>query len=346
MKKVNQEGLVSGNFLLYRTEDGRTRVECRFEEGALWLTQAQIAELFQTTPQNVTLHLKTIYAEKELDEAATCKDYLQVRREGLRQVSRRLGHYRLEAVLAVGYRVRSERGTQFRQWATAQLEEYLRKGFVMDDERLKNPPGPGMTDYFDEMLERVRDIRASERRMYLRLREILALAADYDPKDEETLTFFQTVQNKLHFSVTGRTAPELIAERADASRPNMGLTAWKGSVVRKGDVAVAKNYLHEDEISELNRIVTMFLDFAEDQAMRRKQVFLKDWKDKLNAFLSFNERPILDNPGRVSREQANRRAHDEYTDFEKRRREQAEIKEEAQMIKQLEDKAKRPRKES
>lgn len=346
MKKVNQEGLVSGNFLLYRTEDGRTRVECRFEEGALWLTQAQIAELFQTTPQNVTLHLKSIYAEKELDAAATCKDYLQVRREGLRQVSRRLGHYRLEAVLAVGYRVRSERGTQFRQWATAQLEEYLRKGFVMDDERLKNPPGSGMTDYFDEMLERVRDIRASERRMYLRLREILALAADYDPKDEETLTFFQTVQNKLHFSVTGRTAPELIAERADASRPNMGLTAWKGSVVRKGDVAVAKNYLHEDEISELNRIVTMFLDFAEDQAMRRKQVFLKDWKDKLNAFLSFNERPILDNPGRVSREQANRRAHDEYTDFEKRRREQAEIRAEAQMIKQLEDKAKRPPKKS
>ena len=344
MKKSKEEGPSSGGVLLYQTEDGKTRVECRFEEGTLWLTQAQIAELFQTTPQNVTLHLKAIYAEKELGEDTTCKAYLQVRQEGVRQVSRRLSHYRLEAVLAVGYRVRSKRGTQFRQWATAQLEEYLRKGFVMDDERLKNPPGPGMTDYFDEMLERIRDIRASERRMYLRVREILALAADYNPKDEDTLVFFQTVQNKLHFSVTGKTAPELIAERADASLPNMGLTTWKGSVVRKGDVIVAKNYLREGEIGELNRIVTMFLDFAEDQAKRRKQVFLKDWKEKLDGFLSFNERRILDNPGHVSRDAAAQKARDQYAEFERRRREQAELESEALMMKLLEEKAERPTK--
>ena len=185
-------------------------------------------------------------------------------------------HYRLEAILAVGYRVRSPRGTQFRQWATARLSEYLVKGFTMDDERLKNPPGLGQVDYFDELLERIKDIRASERRMYLRIRDILALAADYQPAVKETLKVFQTIQNKLHFAATGKTAPELIAERADAARPNMGLTTWKGGVVRKSDVTTAKNYLKEPEITELNRIVVMFLDYAEDQARRRKQIFLKD----------------------------------------------------------------------
>lgn len=214
--------------MLYQAEDGRTRVQCRFDEDTIWLTQAQIAELFQTTPQNVTIHLKAIYADGELTETATCKGYLQVRQEGGRSVSRQLRHYRLEVVLAVGYRVRSPRGAQFRQWATARLEEYLRKGFTLDDERLKNPPGPGVPDYFDELLERIRDIRASEKRMYLQVRNILALAADYDSTASEAQEFFQTVQNKLHFAVTARTAPELIAERADAGKPNMGLTAWKG----------------------------------------------------------------------------------------------------------------------
>ena len=260
----------SSEIVLFQTEDGRTRVECRFENENVWLTQALMAELFQTTPQNMTLHLAALYAEGELAEAATCKDYLQVRTEGGRQVKRTLRYYNLEAILAVGYRVRSPRGTQFRQWATARLKEYLVKGFVLDDERLKNPPGPGVPDYFDEMLERIRDIRASERRMYLRVREILALAADYRAEDAETQVFFQTVQNKLHFAVTGKTVPELFAARADAAKPNMGLTTWQGSVVRKGDVAVAKNYLREGEITELNRVVTMFLDFAEDQARRRK----------------------------------------------------------------------------
>jgi len=231
--------------ILYQTEDGRTRIECRFADETIWLTQALMAELFATTPQNVTLHLKAIFEEGELSEEATCKDYLQVRTEGGREVRRTLRHYNLPAILAVGYRVRSPRGTQFRQWATDRLSEYIVKGFTMDDERLKNPPGPGVPDYFDEMLERIRDIRASERRVYLRVREILSLAADYSPTDSETYLFFQTIQNKLHFAATGKTTPELIAERANVTKPNMGLTAWKGGVVRKGDVTVAKNYLLE-----------------------------------------------------------------------------------------------------
>jgi hypothetical protein len=326
----------SGDLVLYRTEDGRARVTVRFEERTVWLTQADLAELFQTTPQNITMHLAAIFEERELDPAATCKDYLQVRIEGGRRVRRSLKHYSLPAILAVGYRVRSPRGTQFRQWATARLEEYLLKGFVLDDERLKNPLGPGVPDYFDELLGRIRDIRASERRMYLRVREILALAADYDPKDAEAQHFFQIAQNKLHFAVTGRTAPELIAERADAAQPNMGLTTWKGEVVRKQDVTVAKNYLHDSEIEELNRIVVMFLDFAEDQARRRKQIFLKDWQARLDDFLRFNERAVLPDAGRMKREDADRRAHEEYARFEERRRLLAEAAGEVDMMQQLE----------
>jgi len=329
-----------GEIILYQTEDGRTRVQCRFAEGTIWLTQAQIAELFQTTPQNITLHLKAVFAEGELAEEATCKDYLQVRREGEREVSRNLRHYRLEAILAVGYRIRSQRGTQFRQWATARLQEFLVKGFVLDDERLKNPPGPGVPDYFDELLERIRDIRASERRIYLRVREILALAADYDPKDEQAQIFFQTVQNKLHFATTGKTAPELINERADATRPNMGLKTWKGDVVRKNDVTIAKNYLREEEITELNRIVVMFLDFAEDQARRRKQVFLRDWKTQLDGFLRFNERNVLPDACTVSREEADRRALEQYAQFETRRRQAAEQAGEVDVLRHLEQAAK------
>lgn len=321
---MTEENLPRSEMILYQTEDGRTRIECRFEDETLWLTQALMAELFQVSPQNITLHLKAIYAEAELDEASTCKDFLQVRQEGSRSVSRSLRHYSLPAILAVGYRVRSPRGTQFRQWATARLSEYLVKGFTLDDERLKNPPGAGVPDYFDELLERIRDIRASERRMYLRVRDILALAADYRPTDAETQAFFQTMQNKLHFAVTGQTAPELIASRADSKLPNMGLSSWKGAVVRKGDVKVAKNYLNEDEINELNRIVVMFLDFAEDQARRRKQIFLKDWQTRLDDFLKFNERAVLPDAGHVSRDSAERKAYEEYERFDNRRRAQVE----------------------
>jgi hypothetical protein len=262
------------SLVLYVTEDGRSRIECRFEGETIWLSQALMAELFQTTPQNVTMHLRALYAEGEIDEAATCKDLLQVRAEGTREVTRTVRHYRLEAILAVGYRVRSPRGTQFRQWATARLSEFLRKGFTLDDERLKNPPGPGVPDHFDDLLERIRDIRASERRMYLRVRDILALAADYTPSEPATLETFRIIQNTLTFAATGQTSAEIVAKRADASKPNMGLTSWKGGVVRKGDFGTAKNYLSRDEIDELNRIVVMFLDFAEDNARRRKR---RDW---------------------------------------------------------------------
>ncbi len=322
--------------VLYQTEDGRTRVQCRFEAETVWLTQALMAELFATTPQNITQHLKAIYDEGELDESATCKPYLQVRQEGTRRVQREVLHYSLPAILAVGYRVRSPRGTQFRQWATARLTEFLVKGFALDDERLKHPPGPGVPDYFDELLERIRDIRASEARMYLRLRDLFALAVDYRANEAETTTLFRIIQNKLHHAVTGMTAPELIAARADASQPNMGLTSWKRGTVQRADVTVAKNYLREAEISELNRIVVMFLDYAEDQAKRKQAIHLADWTRKLDEFLRFNERAVLPDAGRVSREVADERAQAEYERFAQRRRELAEAQGEAEMRKAFE----------
>ena len=310
--------------VLYQTEDGTTRIQCRFENETVWLTQALLADLFQRDVRTINEHLVHIYEEGELAREATIRRFRIVRTEGAREVSREIEHYNLETILAVGYRVRSPRGTQFRQWATARLSEFLVKGFTMDDARLKNPPGPGVPDYFDELLERIRDIRASERRMYTRVRDILALAADYAPSTETTQAVFAVVQNKLHHAVTGRTAPELIADRVDASQPNMGLLTWSGDRVRRSDVTVAKNYLREDEITELNRIVVMFLDFAEDQARRKKQVFLRDWPEKLDEFLKFNERDVLGNAGSVSREDADEKALAEYERFAERRRQVAE----------------------
>ncbi len=315
----NDNNSSTGEFILYQTEDGRTRIECRFENETIWLTQALMAELFQVTVPTVNEHLKGIYADLELSPEATIRNFRILRREGARQVSRDIEHYNLEAILAVGFRVRSHRGTQFRQWATAQLREYLLKGFLLDDERLKNPPGPGVPDYFDEVLERIRDIRASEKRMYLKVRDIFALAADYQPDDAETLKFFQIIQNKLHWAATGKTAAELIAERADHTQPNMGLTSWKGAKVRMTDVTIAKNYLRGGEIEELNRIVTMYLDYAEDQARRRQVLYMKDWREKLDAFLQFNERDILTNAGKVAKEVADKLALDHYEKFHARR---------------------------
>lgn len=311
-----------GEFVLYTTEDGLTRVEMRAEGGSLWLSQAEIATLFQTTPQNVTQHVKAIYAEGEADFEATCKSGLQVRQEGSRQVRRNVRFYSLVVILAVGYRARSARGTQFRQWATANLSEYLLKGFVLDDERLKNPPvgDSVLPDRFGELLERIRDIRSSERRVYLRVREIFALAADYAPTLPETTIFFRIIQNKLHYAVCGQTAAEIIRRRADHTQPNMGLTTTRKGQVQKADVSVAKNYLNEQEIIELNRIVTMWLDFAEDQATRRKEVFLKDWAEKLDAFLNFNERQVLVGAGKVSHKQAVAHAQSEYEQFAAQRR--------------------------
>lgn len=312
----------AGEFLLFASDDGQVRIECRFEGDTLWLSQAMMAELYQVTPQAITQHIRSVYEEGELDQNATCKDYLQVQTEGTRQVRRNVGHYSLPMILAVGYRVRSTRGTQFRKWATRTLEEYIVKGFVMDDERLKNPPvgNSVVPDYFDELLDRIRDIRASERRMYLRVREIFALAADYEPSLKETTQFFQIIQNKLHYACSGHTAAELIYERADADKPNMGLTSSKGAEVRKGDVTTAKNYLSETEIKELNRIVVMWLDFAEDQAERRQQVFLHDWQTKLDQFLQFNERNVLAGSGQISKKQADEKASAEYERFAEKRR--------------------------
>jgi hypothetical protein len=333
----------TGEIILYQTEDGRARVECRFADETLWLSQALMAELFQRDVRTINEHLKGIYGEGELDAQATIRIFRIVRQEGSRTVTREIEHYNLDAILSVGYRVRSDRGTQFRRWATERLREYLVKGFTMDDERLRTPPidGSGVPDYFDELLERIRDIRASERRMYLRVRELFALAGDYDPHNAATTEFFQTVQNKLHFAVTGHTAPELIAARADQTRPNMGLTTWRGATVRKADVTVAKNYLSEDEIGELNRVVTMWLDFTEDQARRRKQVFLRDWEAKLNEFLRFNERSVLGSRGSVSKADADARAETEYDAFAARRRALLEAEGERALPEALEDAAQR-----
>lgn len=301
------------SIIFYQTEDGRTRIECRFEDGTIWLSQMQIAELFQTTVANINLHLKAIYAEGELIEGSTIKSCLIVRTEGSRQVSRQVLHYSLLAILAVGYRVRSHRGTQFRQWATARLNEYLVKGFAMDDERLMNPPGQGQTDYFDELLERIRNIRSSERRFYQKVLDIYATSVDYTPDTEMSRQFFATVQNKMHWATHGQTAAEAIHARADAGKPNMGLwTTRPGGIVRKEDVSVAKNYLAEDELHTLNRIVNLYIEFAELQAQGRRPMTMRDWISKLDEFLKISGRELLDHVGTISAETAKAKAELEY----------------------------------
>ncbi|MFT5240538.1 MAG: hypothetical protein ACI9X0_001513, partial [Kiritimatiellia bacterium] len=280
--------------------------------------------------------------EGELDSDSVVRNFRTTAADGK---SYDVQHYNLEAILAVGFRVKSSRGTQFRRWANTRLQEYLVKGFTMDDERLKSPSVPGSSavpDYFDEMLARIRDIRSSERRMYLRVKELFTLAADYELSKKETIQFFRIIQNKLHFASTGQTAAELIASRANAEEPNVGLTVWKGEIVRKQDTTVAKNYLNEAEIDELNRIVVMWLDFAEDQAKRRKQVFLKDWKQKLDDFLRFNEREVLTDSGCISKQAADEKAASEYHKFEARRRVALENAGGEETIKQLEDLTKDP----
>ena len=317
------------SLVLYQTEDGRTRIQCRFENETVWLTQKLMAELFQKDVRTINEHIQNVFADGELSQESVIRKFRITAADGKIYETQ---HYNLDVIISVGYRVKSPRGTQFRIWATQRLREYIVKGFTMDDERLKNPPGKGHVDYFDELLERIRDIRASERRVYLRVREILALAADYEATEPETQVFFQTIQNKLHFAATGKTAAELIAERADATQPNMGLTSWHGGVVRRGDVTVAKNYLREGEIEELNRLVVMFLDFAEDQARRRKQIFLQNWVTRLHDFLDLNERAILPDSGKVSREEAHQLAEEEYERFAARRRAALEAQGEADLL--------------
>lgn len=299
--------------VLYQTEDGRTRIQCRFDAESLWLTQLQIAELFQTSVPNINLHLKAIYAEGELAEGATIKPYLIVRTEGARQVSREVLHYSLPAILAVGYRVRSHRGTQFRQWATARLSEYLVKGFAMDDERLKNPPGPGQVDYFDELLARIRDIRSSERRFYQKVLDIYATSVDYTPDTATSKRFFATVQNKMHWAAHGHTAAEVVHLRADAGQPLMGLTTTRqGQIVRREDVTVAKNYLSQEELEALNRIVSFYIEFAELQALDRRPMTMAAWVRKLDEFLTLSGRELLDHAGTISHDQARLKAEQEY----------------------------------
>jgi hypothetical protein len=291
--------------ILYQTEDGRTRIQCWFEDQTLWLSQAQMAELFQTSVPNINLHLKAIYQEGELAEEATIESHLMVRQEGARRVSRAVLQYNLAAIIAVGFRVRSHRGTQFRQWAIERLDEYLVKGFTMDDERLKNPPGPGHTDYFDELLQRIREIRASERRFYQKVLDIYATSVDYTSDAELTHRFFATVQNKMHWATHGHTAAEIIAERADATRPFMGLqTTRPGGIVRKEDAIIAKNYLTEEELQVLHRIVSIYIDYAELQALERKPMTMNDWVDKLDEFLKASGRELLDHAGKVDAEAA------------------------------------------
>ncbi|SEM41659.1 Uncharacterized conserved protein [Syntrophus gentianae] len=313
---MSEKDQPQSSIILYQTEDGRTRIHCRFEDETLWLTQALIAELFQVTPQNVNLHLKAIYAEGELEETATCKEYLQVRTEGKRRVNRVLKHYSLPVILAVGYRVRSHRGTQFRQWATDRLTEYLVKGFTMDDERLKNPPGKGQKDYFDELLERIRDIRSSERRFYQKVLDIYATSVDYTPDSEMTQQFFAIVQNKMHWAAHGHTAAEVIYERADSTQPFMGLkTTRPGGIIRKDDVSIAKNYLSEEELPTLNRIVTIYIEFAELQAMERRPMTMRDWIAKLDEFLRISGRELLDHAGKISAEMAKAKTETEYRQY-------------------------------
>ncbi|MBF8262648.1 MAG: 2-hydroxyacid dehydrogenase [Parachlamydiales bacterium] len=311
---LEEEGLVlRSSLLFYQTEDGKQRIEVRLEEETVWLTQRLMSELFQTTSENITIHLKNIFSEGELDPNSVTKESLVTARDGKKY---RTKLYRLEAIIAVGYRIQSNRGTQFRQWASQRLQEYIVKGFAIDDERLSNPGG---LDYFDELLERIRFIRASEKRFYQKIRDIYVLSADYDPKHPMTQEFFATVQNKLIFAVTGMTAAELINSRADALKPNMGLMTWKGAgrgkVLGKQDVEIAKNYMNKDEIETLDLLVNQYIDFAELQTRSRKVMYMKDWKAKLDAFLRLNERDILNSAGKISAEMAKELAHAQYDKF-------------------------------
>lgn len=307
----------AGELLIYTDDNGAVRLHVRLVDESVWLSQSLMAQLFGKDVRTISEHLRNIFDEGELDREATVRKFRIVRTEGSRDVSREVEHYALPAILAVGYRVRSPQGTRFRQWATERLAEYVVKGFTMDDERLKSRES---ADYFDELLDRIRAIRASERRFYQKIADIYArCSVDYDGNATITRAFYATVQNKLHFAIHGSTAAEIVHERADHTRPNMGLTTWKaapGGPIRKADVAVAKNYLSEGELKELERIVTMFLDYAEDQARRRHAMTMAEWVERLDLFLRFNEREVLPDAGQVSHALAELRAAEEYERFQ------------------------------
>lgn len=306
-----------GELVLYATDDGTAQFFLRAENGSVWLSQMELAALFQTSVPNINIHIKNVVEESELNSDATIKEDLIVQTEGSRRVKRILKRYNLDMILAVGYRVRSARGTQFRQWATTHLKEYLVKGFVMDDARLKDPAA---TDYFDELLQRIREIRASEKRFYQKVRDLFTLAVDYRDDADSAGLFFAEVQNKMLYAVAGQTAAEIVVSRADPAQPNMALTAWQRGRVRKGDVVIAKNYLNAEEIGKLNRIVTMFVDFAEMRLMQRKTLRMDDWRKNVDSFIEFNENAVLKGAGRISREEMVKVAYQRYEEFDGRRK--------------------------
>jgi hypothetical protein len=311
MKNSKQKSQI----IIYKTENGRTKIDVRFDGKTVWLTQKLLAELFQVAVPTINEHIKNIYQEAELEKKATIRKFRIVQKEGERQIARKVDFYNLDLIISVGYRVKSSIATTFRQWATQRLGEYIVKGFVMDDERLKNPDLP--FDYFEELTRRIADIRTSEKRFYRKITDIYATSVDYDPTSAESLLFFKTVQNKVHWAITGKTAPEIIASRANNAKPQMGLTSWRGTRPRKEDIAIAKNYLNESELLALNNLVEQYLIFAEGQAMRRIPMHMKDWTLKLHNFLTINDRKILNHSGSVSHEEALEKAEKEYDTFHK-----------------------------
>ena len=316
---MSGEPVHTGKILIYRNEKGDTKIDVYFEEETIWMTQKALCELYQVSKSSVSEHIANIFQDGELEPEATVRKFRTVQTEGTRQVTREREFYNLDMILAVGYRVRSHVGIHFRRWASNILTEYMKKGFALNDDRLRNPKEFG-ADYFDELLERIRDIRAGEKRVYQKVKEIFALSADYDSKSEIAQNFFKSVQNKLEYAATGYTAPEIIARRADAAKDNMGLTSFKGAKVRRSDVTVAKNYMTQEEISTLNLIVNMYLDYAELQAKNRKPVYMADWENKLADFLRFNGREVLEDFGTVKRELAEKLALEQYELFDTHRR--------------------------
>ncbi len=327
------------NIIIYNTADGKASVSLYAKDGSVWMNQNQLAELFDTSKPNISMHISNILKECELDIYSVVKDYLTTASDGKEY---NVTFYSLEMILAIGFRVRSKRGTQFRIWANRNLKEYMVKGFVMDDERLKNPDG--RPDYFDELLERIRDIRASEKRFYQKVRNLFALSSDYDPTDKATQMFFAETQNKLLYAVTGKTAAEIIISRADAGKPNMALTSWKGSLVRKQDIFIAKNYLTKDEIDTLNRLVVIFLESAELRAKNRMDLTMKFWHENVDKILEFQDKDILQNAGSISNKQMENKVREIYAEFDKRRKEYEALQadnEDLEELKKLEEKIKK-----
>ncbi|MCI5180259.1 MAG: hydroxyacid dehydrogenase [Candidatus Electrothrix sp. AW3_4] len=335
-----EKGLqTTSQILIYQTEDGRTKIEVQLQGETVWLTQKHMADLFQSSKQNIGQHLKRIFEEGELEENSVVKKFFTTASDGKNY---RTSFYNLDAIISVGYRIKSHVATRFRQWATRHIKEFIIKGFVLDDERLKNPDLP--FDYFDELLRRIQDIRTSEKRFYRKITDIYATSIDYDPTLDISINFFKTVQNKMHWAITGHTAAEIIHERADHTKPNMGLMTWRGAKVRKGDVVNAKNYLNEEELLALNNLVEQYLVFAEGQAMRRIPMHMTDWIAKLDGFLQLNDRNILEHSGKVSHKMAKELAQSEYDRFDQNRlqleAQQADKEDFEHLTRQVEDKSK------